>query len=164
MRFYKDFLFTDTYLIKGHIRTGDRRLSTFLKNARMRFLDIEEATLIRHDGSGRTTASWIQVHVDNILFAYELEGSGDEGLRLLAEHEKDDVEMTAHFSGSHSLHVSGKVRRHSLDRNTLSGYDFIVVVEPRFAGLSLPPAPEFTILENLPYAIVNRNRLTLIFR
>jgi hypothetical protein len=164
LRFFKDFLFTDTSLIKGHVNTGDQRLSTFLNKTQKRFLGIEDATLIQHDGSGRTTAEWVQVHVDAILFAYELEGSGDEGLRLIAEHERDEIEVTAHFGGNHPLRFSGKVRKHSLDAETFPGRNFIVVVEPRFEGLAIPPASEFTIMENLPYAIVNRSRLALIFR
>jgi hypothetical protein len=164
LRFFKDFIFTDTCLIKGHVNTGGQRLSTFLNNARNRFLDIEEATLIQHNGSGRTTAAWVQVHFDDILFAHELEGAGDEGLKLLAERVRDDIEVTAHFSGNLPLHLSGKVRKNSLHADTLRDHDFIVVVEPRFEGFCIPPSPEFTVLENLPYAIVNRNRLALIFR
>lgn len=164
MRYFKDFLFTDTFLIKGHVNTAGRRLSTFLNNTRKRFLDIEEATLIHYDGSGRTVAALVQVHMDDIFFAYELDGFGDEGLKLLAEHEKDHYQVTAHFNGNHPLHFSGKVRKHSLDRDTLRSHDFIVIVEPLFEGLSIPPTPEFTVLENLPYAIVNRNRLAFIFR
>lgn len=162
MRFFKDCLFTDMFLIKGHVNTGGQRLSTFLNGARKRFLDVEEATLIRHDGSGRTQAAWAQVRTDQILFAHELEDSGDEGLRLLANRERDEIEVTAYFDGNHPLHLSGKVRKHSLEVNTPRGHDFIVVLEPRFEGLSIPSAPEFAVFKNLHYAIVNRNRLTLI--
>jgi hypothetical protein len=135
-----------------------------MNTVRKRFLDVEEATLIQHDGSGRTAAAWVQVHMDDILFAHELEGSGDEGLRLLAEHERNDVEVSAHFNGNRPIRLSGKVRKHSLDADALRSHNFIVVVEPRFEGLTLPPEPEFSVLKNLPYAIVNRNRLALIFR
>jgi hypothetical protein len=164
MKFFKDLLFTDMFLIKGHVNTGGHRLSTFLNNAHRRFLDMEEATLIKHDGSGRITAAWIQVRVDDIIFAHELESSGDEGLKLLAERERDDIDIAAHFSGNPGLQLSGKVRKHTLDAETLSKHDFIVVIEPRFEGLAIPPDPEYAIFNNMSYAIVNRNRLALIFR
>jgi hypothetical protein len=164
MRFFKDILFTDTFLIKGHVNAGGQRLSTFLNNARKRFLDVEEATLIKHDGSGRITAAWVQVQVDDILFAHELEGSGDEGLKLLAERERDNIEIAARFGGIPCLQISGKVRKHFLDSDTPRVHDFIVIMEPRFEGLVIPPEPEYAVFENLPYAIVNRNRLALIFR
>ncbi len=164
MRFLKDLLYTETFLIKGHANTGSQRLSTFLNNSRKRFLEMEEVTLIKHDGGRRVAAAWMQVRVDDILFAHELEMSGDEGLRILAERKRDDIEMTAYFSSDIPLQISGKVRKHALNSSTFRHCDFIVVVEPKLEGLILKPAREYAVLENMPYAIVNRNRLSLIFR
>jgi hypothetical protein len=164
MRFLKDLLFTDMFLIKGHANTGGQRLSTFLNCTSKPFLEMEEATLTPHDGSGRITAAWMQVRVNDILFAHELEDSGDQGLKLLAERGKDDIEVTAHFGGSTPLKISGRVRKRVLNSDALRHHDFIVIVEPRIEGFPVRPAPEYAGFENLPYAIVNRNRLALIFR
>jgi hypothetical protein len=163
MRFLKDLIFTDTFLIKGHANMGGQRLSTFLNSTRKRFLEMEEATILKHDGSSRIAAEWLQVRVNDILFAHELEDSGDEGLRHLSKRN-DDIEVTAHFSGSLPVQLSGKVRKRALDSDTLRNNDFIVVVEPRIEGLAISALPEYAFIENLPYAIVNKNRLELIFR
>ena len=164
MRFLKDLLFTEKFFIKGHVNTGDRRLSTFLNNTRKCFLEMEEATLIKHDDGSRITASWMQVQVNDILFAHELEVTGDEGLKHLAERERDDIEATGYFSGSASLQLSGKVRKRALDSDARRDHDFIVVVEPRIEWGAVTLGREYAVLENLPYAIVNKNRLALILR
>jgi hypothetical protein len=164
MRFLKDLIITDTFIIKGHANTGGQRLSTFLNSTRKRFLEMEEAMLVKHDGSSRVAAGWLQVQVNDILFAHELEDSGDEGLRHLSERNKDDYVVTAYFGGSLPLQLHGMVRQHALDSGTLRDNDFIVVVAPRLAGLAISALPEYALIENLPYAIVNKNRLALIFR
>jgi hypothetical protein len=163
MKFLKDLLFTDMFLIKGHANTGGQRLSTFLNRIPKRFLEMEETTLIKHDGSGRFFAPCVQVRVSDIIFAHEMEVTGDESLRFLAEHERDDIEVNAYFSGITPLQLSGKVRKRALAPDALNGNDFIVMIEPRLEGFTPGPAPEYTIFENLPYAIVNKNRLAFIF-
>lgn len=164
MRFLKDLLFTDLFLIKGHANTGGQRLSTFLNKTPKRFLEMEEATLIKHDGSDRFFSPWMQVRVNDIIFAHEMEVTGDEGLRLLAEREKDSIEITAYFSGITPLQLSGKVRKRALDSEALNDHDFIVMIEPILQGLTLNPAQEYAIVENLPYVILNKNRLAFIFQ
>jgi hypothetical protein len=72
--------------------------------------------------------------------------------------------VTAHFGGNLSIQLSGKVRKRALDSDTLRNNDFIVVVEPRIEGLAISALPEYAFFESLPYAIVNKNRLALIFR
>jgi hypothetical protein len=163
MRFLKDLLCTDTFMIKGHAKSGSGRLSNFLNTTRRPFLEMEEATLVRHDGTNCITTGHVQVRVNDILFAHELEVSGDESLRTLAERNRNDVEVTALFGGDIGIQISGKVRKRSLDSESTRPHDFIVVVEPRIEGIAIP-MNEFEPFKNLPYAIVNRNRLALIIR
>ena len=164
MKYLKDLLFTDTFLIKGHVNTGGQRLSTFLNSTRKRFLEMEEATLIKHDGGDRVLTEWMLIRVDDILLAHELEVTGDEGLRLLGERARDEIAITAHFSGNLSLQLSGKARKRAIDSDTLRHHDFVVVVDPVLQGFTLERAPEYAVFENLPYVIVNRNRIAFIFR
>jgi len=164
MRFLKDVLYTDTFLIKGHINTGDRRLSSYLNNARQRFIDVEEAVLVKHNGEDRIPASSMQVHIRDILFAHESEDTGDQTLRNLANQQRDEIGVTAYFSSLAPLQLSGRIHKRALDSDARRHYDFIVVVQPEFQGLPDNTAPEYDLLRNLDYVIVNRDRLAFLFR
>jgi hypothetical protein len=163
MRYLKDLLFTDTYLIKGHINTGGQRLSTFLNNTRKCFLEMEEATLIKHIGGKSVQAGHILISIDDILLAHEMEITGDEGMRQLGDRARDEMAITAHFSGDIPLQLSGKVRKRAMDADMPRDHDFLVFLQPVLQGLTAKLAPEFSILENPAYVIANRKRISYIF-
>jgi hypothetical protein len=165
MRYLKDLLYTEKFLIKGHANTGGQRLSTFLNKTRKHFLEMEDATLIRHDGGDRILTPWMLARLDNIILAYENEESGDEGLKILAERESDRIEVKAFFSGNCSLQLSGKMRKRAMDSDAIRHQDFIVMVEPKLQGFRANKAArEYSVFDNLSYVIVNRNCLAFIFR
>ena len=162
MRYLKDLLFTETHLIRGHANTGDRRLSTFLNRTRKYFLEMEEATLIRHDGGGTLQAGWMLVRLDDILLAHEMEVTGDEGLRLLGKNAGSEIDITAHFNGRLPLQLSGKVRKRAIDSDAVRGHNFFVVADPVLRGFTANPSREYAIFNKLPYLIANRNRIAFI--
>ena len=164
MRFLKDVLYTDTFLIKGHADTGERRLSSFLNNTRKRFIEVEEATLFRHDGGERIPSSRMDVNIRDILFAHESEDTGDEVLRNLAKQKRDEIGMTAYFSSTTPLQLSGRIHKSAFDSDPQRRHDFIVVVQPEFQGLPGNTTSEYELLRNLDYVIVNRDRLAFIFQ
>jgi hypothetical protein len=164
MRFVKDLLFTDKYLIKGHVNTGGQRLSTFLNNTRKRFLEMEEAIFIRHDGGDRIQTEWALVHVNEVLFAHEMEQTGDEGLRNLAARDRAEIAVTIHLRWDAPMHLSGMVHKRAMHSDALHHHDFVVMINPILQGFTVKPAPEYALLQNVPYLIVNRERIALIFR
>ncbi len=164
MIFLKDVIYTDTFLIKGHVKTGERRLSSYLNETRKHFIEIEEATLLRHEGGERIPASRMQVNVRNILFAHESEDTGDEVLRNLAKRQRDEIRVMTYFSSATPLQLSGIIHKRMTDSNTNRLHDFIVVVQPEFLGLPDNVASEYDLFRDLRYVIVNRNRLAFIFQ
>jgi hypothetical protein len=162
MRYLKDLLFTDQYLIKGHAHTGGQRISTFLNNTRKRFLEIEEATLIKHNGGDRLQMEWMLLRVNDILFAYEMEQTGDAGLRNIAARDKPEMAVTIHLKWDPPIQLLGMVRKRAMDSDRLLNHDFIVMAKPALRGFIANPAPEYALLENVPYLIVNRDRIAFI--
>lgn len=152
------------FFIKGHANTGGQRLSTFLNNTRKRFLEMDEVTSIKLDGGERMLIPWMLVRMDDIILAHEIEEAGDEGLKVLAERDRDNIAVTTHFNGNTSIQLSGKVRKRVINSEPLRNHDFIVVVEPKLQGLPVNAAPEYAVLENMSYVIVNRNRIAFIFQ
>jgi hypothetical protein len=162
MRYLKDLLVTEQFLIKGHANTGGRRLSTFLNNTSKPFLEMDEVTCFNHEGSECARASWMLVRIDDIILAHEIGEAGDEGLKGLAERELDQIAVTACFNANTPIRLSGKVRKRAVNSDSRSHHDFIVVVEPELRGLAFRAMPEFEAFENMFYAIMNRNRIAFI--
>jgi hypothetical protein len=162
MRYLKDLLITDNFLIKGHASTGGQRLSTFLNNNRKPFLEMDEVTLIGHDSDESVLVPWMLVRTDSILLAHEIGEAGDEGLKGLAEQETDKVTVTVHFNGRTPLQLAGKVRKRALNSEASGHHDFIVVVEAKLQGLNFQTTPEYAVFGNLSYVIMNRNRVAFI--
>lgn len=161
MRYVKDLLLTDMFLLKGHVKTGDQRLSTFLNTTPKRFLEMDEVTFVKHTGGESVSVPQMLVRVEEILLAHEMEETGDEGLKHLAEREKDEAAVTVFFGGAMPLQLSGKVSKRAVERAT-SRHDFIVVVEPVLQVFTGKASHEFAIFEDLPYLIANRARLAFI--
>jgi hypothetical protein len=164
MKYIKDLVLTDNFLIKGHINSGGQRLSTFLNNTLRDFLDIDEVTLIHSVHGGRIATMQMMVRVDEIILAHEIDVAGDEGLRLLAKEERDAIEVAALFGGTTPFQLFGKVSERAIERNRSGRYDFIVVVEPKLRETTDQAGHEFAAFENLSYVIANRNRVAMISR
>ena len=63
-------LYTDALVIRGTVRTRQRRVSDLLNTADSPFLLLEDVTAEELDGTGRPmTASYAQVNLDSVLFA-----------------------------------------------------------------------------------------------
>ncbi len=164
MRYIRDLLLTDHFLIRGHINTGGQRLSTFLNNTPKSFLEVEETTLSSPAGSERFSAARIMVRLHEIILAHEIEEAGDETLKLLAEQEKNQTAVAAFFSGTRPFQLVGKVSERAIERTAGSHADFIVMVEPRFRETAGYAGVDYAAFRNLPYVIANRNRISVVFR
>jgi len=162
MRYLKDLLFTDRYLIKGHVPTGRQRLSTFLNSNRKRFLEAEEAFLIQHDAGDRIQTGLAMVRINDILFAYEMEESGDEGLRTLGGQDKAAVAVHLHLESEIRISLTGLVRKRALNSDAVRRNDFMVLVNPRFQEILPQAGPEYALLQSAPYLIVNRDRISIL--
>jgi hypothetical protein len=160
MMYLKDLLLTDTFLLKGHISTGGQRLTSFLNAIPKRFLEMNEVTVTDHVRGVRFTNSRMLLRVEEIILAHELVERGDESLKLLAAQERDEVIVTARFSGATPLITSGRVSRRALEHDTPGQHEFIVFTEPNFEGLT---SIAHDIFKNLPYVIANRGRIAFIY-
>jgi hypothetical protein len=162
MRYLKDLLLTDTYLLRGHVNTGGQRLSTFLNTTPKRYVEMNEATLLCRNSAGPVAIRRLQVRIDEILLAHEMDEAGDETLRILAERAKDEAQLAIHFGGPLPLEVAGKASRRVVEREAAGVHDFMVIIDPAIRGLPDWAAHESALLNGLPYLIANRGRMALI--
>jgi hypothetical protein len=161
MRYLKDYFLTDDFFVRGHVVTGNKRLSTFLNGTRREFIEVEDALCTRSNGEIiRTERAVLPLH--GILLAHEAGDGGDEALRALAGAGVRSVAVTVHIGGPHGLQVQGKLRRSTLDREDLGPHRFIALTEPRLLGILGSLNPLVLFPGNLPYVIANRQRISLL--
>lgn len=164
MEYVKDLFLTDSFLVKGYVKTGGKRLSTFLNSFEARFLEVHDATLIGVLQGDRIVTARAMINVREILLAHELiESAGDEMMRKLADPEKDKALVNLYFSGKLPIEVSGKMLKQAYNRKDLGSQDFLVVTEPSIEGLGDKRPREFSVLSKAPYLIVNRLRVAYVF-
>lgn len=164
MRYLKDLLLTDTCLLKGHVSTRGQRLSTFLNTTPRRCIEMSEVTLIQHSRAETLQAMHMMVRVDEILLAHEMDVSGDEVMKLLAEQKRDEVLVNIHFGGAAPIQITGMISRRVIDRDATSDHDFLVILSPQIRGLEGKLAREYAVLEGLPYVIANRDRIAFMYQ
>jgi len=160
----KDLFLTDSFLVKGYVKTGGRRLTTYLNSLSSRFLEVHDATMIGVQKGDRIVTARAMVSVEEVLLANELiESAGDEMMKSLADPEKDRTLVNLYFSGKLPIEVTGKMLRRAYNRSDLGEQDFLVVTEPSIDGLGSHKAREFSVLKQAPYVVVNRRRLAYVF-
>ena len=164
MKFLKHLLLTDTFLLRGHLNTGDQRLSTFLNTIPKSFLEMEEVTFVNRLLGQRTTAGRILIRVEEILLAHETETAGDEHMRVLAGKDRDEIQVVFRFGGAAPFRISGVVSRRTIERDICSGHEFVVMTNPRIQGFGWGKSDEYAVWADLPYVIVNRNRIALVIQ
>ncbi len=159
---------TPRFLIKGNVRTGDLRLSSFLNAARRPWLALENATVVDLERPDRLAAKQFSVRLADVLLAHEyLDLSGDPLRKSLAQPEPDQFRMfSLYLRAPCRLEVLGKIRREALESG--QGDDFFVVLDPLLRGFEeSDPAqlpPEAKALKNLSYAILNRAHVHCYFQ
>jgi len=164
VEYVKDLLLTESFLVKGYVQTGGKRLSTFLSDAKDPFIEVKDATLIGVTQGDRIVTARALIHRDEILIAHELiESAGDQTLRRLSNADDERVPVNLYFGGRLPLEVSGKMLKRAYNRRDLGHPKYLVVTEPAIEGLAGKKAREFSVLTKAGYLIVNRDRIAYVF-
>jgi hypothetical protein len=154
---------TPRFFVKGIVKTGELRLSSFLNSARRPLLQIEGVTFVDFELGDRIVARRATLRLADVLLAYEfLDLAGDPLRKRLSQPEEQEFRMvSAYFRAPSRLEVLGRIRRDAFDATP--GDDFFVVMEPLLRGFADKSVAELEMLKSLPYAIVNRAQLHCFF-
>lgn len=155
---------TQRFLVKGNVRTGDLRLSSFLNSVRRPWLAIEGATLIDLRNPDRIYSKAVTLRLDDVIFAHEfLDLAGDPLRKSLALPEKNGFRMLSlYFRAPCRLEMLGRARHDAVEAGP--GDDFFVVMEPLLRGFDEKDPAELQALKNMTYAIVNRRQAHCYFQ
>jgi hypothetical protein len=164
VEYVKDLFLTESFIVKGHVQTGGRRLTNFLNSLRQPFVEVHEATMIGVAQGDRIVTARAMIAVDEILLANELvEAAGDEGQKQLADLDGERAQVNVYLGGRLPIEVSGRMLKRAYVRTDLGDQNFLVVTEPRMEGLPASQGREMALLKRLPYVAINRRRIAYVF-
>jgi len=164
VEYVNDLFLTESFLVKGLVKGGGKRLSNFLNSVTAPFIEVLDATMIGVTQGDRIVTARAMIHRNEILLAHELiESAGDSTLKNLSSANEERALVNLYFSGRLPLEVSGKMLKRAYNRKDLGDQRFLVVTEPSIEGLGGKKAREFGVLAKAPYLIVNRDRIAYVF-
>lgn len=161
-----DLLLTDSFLIKGQVENKYTRLSQMLDEYRKYFLRVRNATLVDLNSRDRINTPLLHVNVDEILVAHELiDEAGDPHQKQLATPPQDQTfhRVRVFYTGNLNVEVAGEVRPGSYEADDRSSRRFFIMNKPEIRGMKLDGDQDLGLLSELPYAILNKSRLSYIY-
>ncbi len=160
-------LVTQRFLVKGTVRTGDLRLSSFLNAVRRPWLAIENVTFTELVSGEKIVARRATLRLADLLLAHEyLDLAGDPIRKRLAQADAAEGQalprseyrmVSAWFRAPSRLEILGRIRQNVLDAATSD--EFFVMQEPLLRGVDEATANLLLPVKDLPYAIVHRAQL-----
>ena len=158
-----DLLLTDSFLIKGNIENKYTRLSQVLDETRRYFLKVRDATLIDLNSCERITTPLLHVNVDEILLGHEfLDSGGDIHLKELAKNQSLH-KVRVFYTGALNVELGGEVRPGSYEADDRATRRFFIMQNPQIRGFNDKGDQDLKLLNKLPYAILNKLRLSYIY-
>jgi hypothetical protein len=158
-----DLLLTDSFLIKGNIENKYTRLSQVLDETRRYFLKVRDATLVDLNSCERINTPLLHVNVDEILLAHEfLDSGGDPSQRELAKNQSLH-RVRVFYTGSLNVELGGEVRPGSYEAEDRISRRFFIMRNPTVRGFNDKGDPDLKLLGKLPYAILNKLRLSYVY-
>jgi hypothetical protein len=158
-----DVLLTDSFLIKGNIENKYTRLSQVLDETRRYFVKVRDATLVDLNTCERINTPLLHVNVDEILLAHEfLDSGGDAAARELAKNQATH-RVRVFYTGNLNVELGGEVRPSSYEADDRTTRRFFTMRNPVLRGFNDRGDPDLKLLGKLPYAILNKLRLSYVY-
>jgi len=160
-----DLFLTDAFLIKGNVENKYTRLSKLLDEHRKYFLRIRDVTLIDLNSRERINTPLLHMNVDEILLAHEFLDEAGDGMRPNMAREQSETlqRVRTFYTGNLNIEIAGEVRPGSYEISDKATRRFFVMTDPKLRGFKDHGDSELAGLTSLPYAILNKERLSYIY-
>jgi hypothetical protein len=159
----EDVFLTDAFLIKGRLQGKYQRLARMLEDGDRQFLTVEDAVMVSLRSNDVVRTPRVQVNVREIILAHELvDMAGDTAYRNMAADDKN-VRIRAFYSGHIQVEFAGRISPRGYEPARGQGRRFFVMQEPVIRGLDLESSDELKLLRSLPYAIIQKDRLSYLY-
>lgn len=160
-----DLFLTDAFLIKGNVENKYTRLSKLLDEHRKYFLRIRDVTLVDLNSRERIQTPLLHMNVEEVLAAHEYLDEAGDGTRadLARDHEGDLQKVRVFYTGNLNVEVAGEIRPQAYEVSDKATRRFFVMSNPKVRGFKHHDDPDLRQLLELPYLIVNKERLSYIY-
>ncbi len=160
-----DLFLTDAFLIKGNVENKYTRLSKLLDEHRKYFLRIRDVTLIDLNSRERINTPLLHMNVDEILLAHEFLDEAGDGMRPNMARDQGETlqKVRTFYTGNLNIEVAGDVRPGSYEVSDKATRRFFVMRAPKLRGFKDHGDKELSALANLPYVIMNKERLSYVY-
>ena len=158
----EDLFLTDSFLIKGRLANKYQRLGDMLERCSTEFLQIEDAAMISLRGDEVIRSPRVLINPSEVILAHELvDVAGDAIYQKLASNDKQ-TQIRAFYNGAVQIELSGRVDEKAYQPEALGGRTYFTMEEPVLRGVPMQNE-ELSVLKDLPYAIVRKDRLSYIY-
>lgn len=158
-----DLFLTDAFLIKGNVEHKYTRLSKLLDEHRKTFIRVRDCTLIDLGSRDQIQTPLLHMNVDEILVAHEyLDEAGDGTMAELAS-DPDLDKVRVFYTGNLNVELAGYIRPGAYEVTDTASRRFFVMREPELRGFNHRDDEDLKRIVNMPYAIVNKSRLSYVY-
>jgi hypothetical protein len=160
-----DMFLTTSFLIKGNVDGKYTRLSKLLDEHERLFLPLRDVILIDLNSRERIQTPQLQINLNEILLAHEyLDEAGDGARRDMARDQIIDMQrVRLFFTGALNMELAGDIRGKAYENSDKATRKFFVMRNPKVRGLKDHDDEHLKKLTTLPYAILNKERLSYIY-
>ncbi len=158
-----DLFLTDAFLIKGNVEHKYTRLSKLLDEHRKTFIRVRDCTLIDLGSRDRIQTPLLHMNVDEILVAHEYLDEAGDGARAEMASDPDLDKVRVFYTGNLNVELAGFIRPGSYEVTDSATRRFFVMREPELRGFNHRDDEDLKRILNLPYAIVNKTRLSYVY-
>jgi hypothetical protein len=161
--FVEDLFLTDVFLVKGRLPNKNKRLTNLLEDYSRTFLQVQDATLVSLRNNEVIRTPSVMVNISEVILAHELvEVAGDETLRRLASGQGKASRIRAFYNGIVQFELAGQIESGAYESQPVANRRWFIMQKPVVRGLDLAH-PELTLLKNLDYAIVRKDRMAYVY-
>jgi len=158
-----DLFLTDTFLIKGTVENKYTRLSKMLDEHRKYFLRIRDVTLTDLNSCEQIQTPLLHMNVEEILLAHEFVDEAGDGKRADLAKTQFVQRVRVFYTGPLNIELAGEIRPNAYEVSDKATRRFFVMRNPKLRGFDHKSNRDLKQLLDLPYAILNKERLSYIY-
>lgn len=158
-----DLFLTDTFLIKGNVENKYTRLSKMLDEHRKYFIRVRDVTLTDLNSCDQIHTPLLHMNVDEILLAHEFVDEAGDGARAELAKTQFVQRVRAFYTGTLNIELAGEIRPGAYEISDKATRRFFVMRNPKLRGFDSKANDDLKQLGDLPYAILNKERLSYIY-
>lgn len=162
MEIIQDVILTDSFLMLGTIANKYRRLSQLLDHYQKLFVPLVDVTMYDHADGEQIHVSDVLVNLDEVIFAHEFVDSGGDIFQKNMCVDGEKTEIRSFYNGRINLELRGYVRQQAYEINKFNN-GFFVMEQPQIKGLPGEVPAVTRLVQELPYIIVQKKRISYVF-